>query len=90
MDPVDRKEDPVTNAISANFKKEFISDPLMVQAQKPPALFQIIYKKRENCMIHGAYVTFLNRKEEERIVAQRKRKEEIIRRQEEHAFNLKM
>jgi len=90
VNPDDRRDDPITNPISAQFKREYISDPLYVQAQKPPAVFVIMYKRRPNCKIHEYYCSFLKEKEDERIEAQRKRKEEIIRQQEDHAFNLKM
>ena len=41
--PEDRPQ-PITNPITANFLKEFMVDPLVVQAHRAPAVFSLMFR----------------------------------------------
>ena len=91
-------DEAVPNTITHNFLKEFLVEPLMASAPKAPQVFTVLFRNRKRsdncsecrCGLHSQYISFLKRKEEERIEAEKKRKQEILTRQEDHAFILRL
>lgn len=74
------KQLAISNIITVNFLKEFISDPLVQHAPKAPKIFKIVFDSNPKGEVNQRYVNFLKRKQEERQQAESKRKAEILRR----------